>query len=70
MTESGVGVESPCAEVSRTVESVFTFSGPFSHSPNHNNNNTFTWSGPSGVLDCTGQPPEGRLRIGASQCVG
>jgi hypothetical protein len=24
-----------------------------------NNNNTFTWSGPSGVLDCTGQRPGG-----------
>jgi hypothetical protein len=22
-----------------------------------NNNNTFTWSGPSGVLGCTGQRP-------------
>jgi hypothetical protein len=21
----------------------------------HHNNNTFTWSGPSGVLDCTGE---------------
>jgi hypothetical protein len=26
-------------------------------SPYNNNNNTFTWSGPSGVLDCTGQRP-------------
>jgi hypothetical protein len=35
-----------------------------------NNNNTFTWSGPSGVLlGCTGQRPVGRLRIGASQGV-
>jgi hypothetical protein len=30
-------------------------------------NNTFTWSGPSGVLGCTGQRPEGRLRGGAFQ---
>jgi hypothetical protein len=26
---------------------------------NNNNNNTFTWSGPSGVRDCTGQRPKG-----------
>jgi hypothetical protein len=26
---------------------------------NNNNNNTFTWSGPSGVVDCTGQRPVG-----------
>jgi hypothetical protein len=26
---------------------------------NNNNNNTFTWSGPSGVRDCTGQRPRG-----------
>jgi hypothetical protein len=25
----------------------------------NNNNNTFTWCGPSGVLDCTGQRPVG-----------
>jgi hypothetical protein len=28
---------------------------------NNNNNNTFTWSGPSGVLGCTGQRPGGPL---------
>jgi hypothetical protein len=33
-----------------------------------NNNNTFTWSGPSAVLDYTGQRPGGLLRGGASQC--
>jgi hypothetical protein len=31
------------------------------------NNNTFTWSGPSGVLDCSGQRPLGRMRFSASQ---
>jgi ribonuclease HI len=30
-----------------------------------NNNNTFTWSGPSGVLGCTGQRPLGRVPGGA-----
>jgi hypothetical protein len=35
--------------------------------PLGNNTNTFTWSGPSGVLGCTGQRPEGRLRGGACQ---
>jgi hypothetical protein len=38
------------------------------------NNNTFTWSGPSGVLGCTGQRRKRRLRGGAYQvpirCVG
>jgi hypothetical protein len=29
-----------------------------------NNNNTFTWSGPSGVLGCTGQRPGGPPRRG------
>jgi hypothetical protein len=24
-----------------------------------NNNNTFTWSGPSGLVGCTGNQPEG-----------
>jgi hypothetical protein len=27
----------------------------------NNNNNAFTWSGPSGVLGCTGQRPGGPL---------
>jgi hypothetical protein len=40
----------------------------------NNNHNTFTWSGPSGVLGCTEQRPLGRLRGGACQvpirCVG
>jgi hypothetical protein len=31
----------------------------------NNNNNTFTWSGPSGVLDCTGQRPVGPAVGGA-----
>jgi hypothetical protein len=36
----------------------------------HHNNNTFTWSGPSGVLDCTGQrrvaPAEGMVHVRAT----
>jgi hypothetical protein len=31
------------------------FSFDYVLSEKKNNNNTFTWSGPSGVLDCTGQ---------------
>jgi hypothetical protein len=33
----------------------------------NNNNNTFTWSGPSGVLGFTGQRPVGHGGGGASQ---
>jgi hypothetical protein len=34
---------------------------------NNNNTNTFTWSGPSGVLGCTGQRPVGRDTAGADK---
>jgi hypothetical protein len=35
------------------------FPGPDNFKADNNNNNTFTWCGPSGVSDCTGQRPVG-----------
>jgi hypothetical protein len=39
---------------------------PWGHSDGKNNN-TFTWSGPSGVLDCTGQRSVGQEPGGADR---
>jgi hypothetical protein len=44
----------PAHEVPRTP-----LSGRSHLALGNNNNNTFTWSGPSGVLDCTEQRPGG-----------
>jgi hypothetical protein len=47
-----------CAGVARLQMGLLRWEVPWSVSnQSNNNNNTFTWSGPSGVRDCTGQRP-------------
>jgi hypothetical protein len=53
------GLVEPCGALPRKCLFIYLFGAERAKKNNNNNNNTFTWSGPSGVLGCTGQRPVG-----------